>query len=203
MFKIKTNTRELSIRDDNEEMYFDMCLQALIRKETPLEKHSSLEQVEEATAYFLEKLQEEAKKITEQSYEDDAGDQEETDTEEASYPPPSRPVTSVDDDDQEVDMEKGKTFKGFVHIECEHCGEIISTCLKHGQRYFECKKCGQPTKMTTDNMRKVDLRCQCGNVSYYHTNRIDGMFEIDCINCGTPVAVEWNRKKKGYVTIGE
>jgi len=31
----------------------------------------------------------------------------------------------------------------------------------------------------------------------------DGMFEIDCINCGTPVAVEWNRKKKGYVTIGE
>ena len=94
-----------------------------------------------------------------------------------------------------------KAFKGFVHIECDHCGEYTSTCLKGWQRYFNCPKCGQRTALTEDNMRKVQIHCECGRSAFYHTNRFDGMFDIDCIECGAPVTVEWNSKKKEYHSI--
>ena len=35
------------------------------------------------------------------------------------------------------------------------------------------------------------------------TNLKENMFDINCFNCGNPVAVSWNEKKKIYDTIGE
>lgn len=102
---------------------------------------------------------------------------------------------------ENAERKRKKSFKGFVSIECEHCGTITNTCLKNWQTNFTCNSCKEKTPMTEDNMRKAVAFCKCGTEIHYHTNRADGMFDIECINCGNPVAVEWNNKKKCYVTM--
>ena len=100
---------------------------------------------------------------------------------------------------EEKQREEG--YKGFVHIECEHCGEIKSTSLRNYQTSFTCNSCRESTPMTRDNMRRIEMYCKCGKLSTYHTNRTDGMFDLECISCGNPVTVEWNSKKKAYFSL--
>lgn len=100
-------------------------------------------------------------------------------------------------------MAKGKLYKGFLHLQCDHCGDIFDTCLKQEQDSLRCRKCGHTIKLTRSNMQKADLHCECGKRMYYWTNRTGAMFDMTCIECGSPVAVEWHWKKKRYVTIKE
>lgn len=102
---------------------------------------------------------------------------------------------------ENAEKRRRKSFKGFVHIECEHCGQITSTCLKRWQTEFICNSCHEKTPMTDGNMRRVEVCCKCGTEISYYTNRVDGMFDIECINCGNPVTVEWNNKKKAYFSL--
>ncbi len=52
-------------------------------------------------------------------------------------------------------------------------------------------------------MRRLWANCECGNNASYLTNSVDGVFDINCIRCGAPAAVEWNSRKKCYMTIQE
>lgn len=65
---------------------------------------------------------------------------------------------------------------------------------------MSCEKCGckEPFK---EPLKQVWVYCECGNRSKYLTNRTEEMFDISCINCGTPVAVKYNEKKGIYETI--
>ena len=45
------------------------------------------------------------------------------------------------------------------------------------------------------------VNCDCGSTSRYKPNMIENMFDMDCLNCGQPVAVSWNEKKRVYETI--
>lgn len=93
-----------------------------------------------------------------------------------------------------------KKYTGFLHIKCPDCGNTVSFCSKTGVTGVSCEKCGckEPFK---EPLKQVWVYCECGNRSKYLTNRTEEMFDINCINCGTPVAVKYNEKKGIYETI--
>ncbi|MBR4934465.1 MAG: hypothetical protein IKZ01_01190 [Anaerotignum sp.] len=190
MFKIKTNTREFIIRDGDEEKLFDQCIKTLFQLEGCVLNNSKP---------VLNKTTRKPEPIVENR---DVLEAEEAPAAEEQVEEPVEHYDSGADVEYDEKPVREKRFKGFVHMECEHCGEIVSTCLKGYFLHYICNHCGQKTKMTDDNMRKVNMKCQCGKEFYYHTNRTDGMFDIECVNCGNPVTVEWNKKEKAYATIG-
>lgn len=93
--------------------------------------------------------------------------------------------------------EAGEVYKGFLYIKCEACGKIKGFCTK-GISGHTCT-CGHVTPLK--NLRPLHVNCQCGKSFKYLTNLEEEMFDIPCIECGNPVAVSWNPKKKLYQTI--
>ena len=45
---------------------------------------------------------------------------------------------------------------------------------------------------------KICARCECGSAYRYHTNIQDAAFDMPCLNCEAPVALEWNENKNRY-----
>lgn len=95
------------------------------------------------------------------------------------------------------ESETGEVYKGFLYIKCEACGKIKGFCTK-GISGHTCT-CGHVTPLK--NLRPLQVNCQCGRSFKYLTNLEDEMFDIPCVECGNPVAVSWNPKKKLYQTI--
>lgn len=92
-------------------------------------------------------------------------------------------------------------YKGFLYIKCQHCGEIKSFCSKKIIKSYRCSECGTETPLK--NLSHLWLNCECGRTSHYFTNMTEFAFDVNCIECGTPVAVKWNSWKKLYDTIRE
>lgn len=86
-------------------------------------------------------------------------------------------------------------YKGFLIVKCEHCGEEKGYCSKVPLRYHKCQ-CGESTKLT--GLRKVFIRCECGSSYKYQTNITDDHFTFNCLNCGSPVELQYNSKKNVY-----
>lgn len=59
-----------------------------------------------------------------------------------------------------------------------------------------CRECGGKTELK--NMRRVKIWCECGSAYRYHTNIQDAAFDMPCLNCEAPVALEWNENKNRY-----
>ena len=89
---------------------------------------------------------------------------------------------------------------GFLYIKCEHCGSERAYCQKAPSEYSICKRCGSRTYFT-EPLKQILVSCECGQRSRYLTNMTDDMFDIQCIDCGSPVAVKYNQKTKCYETI--
>lgn len=92
-------------------------------------------------------------------------------------------------------------FKGFMHITCSRCGRTKTFFAKEHIKKFFCKECDKETELCLEGMRKAYANCKCGNKAFYWTNSVEGEFDIACINCGAPVPVTWNSKKKCYETM--
>lgn len=92
-----------------------------------------------------------------------------------------------------------KSYRGFLYIKCQHCGEERGFCAKQPVSEYKCRTCGKVTPF--EELADLNVDCECGKHFYYHTNMTEYAFDVDCIECGTPVAVKWNKKKKMYVTI--
>ena len=96
-----------------------------------------------------------------------------------------------------------KTYRGFLYIRCDHCGERKAFCSKESISQYRCMKCGERTEL--EDMVELYTECECGKCAHYMTNMIDPEFDISCINCGNPVAVpvavSYNEKKKNYETM--
>lgn len=90
-------------------------------------------------------------------------------------------------------------YSGFLYVECEHCETVRGFCVKDKLSYYKCGKCGGKTELK--NMVKLYLNCECGCRSTYLTNLTDEAFDVNCIDCGAPVSVKYNAKKKCYETI--
>lgn len=90
-------------------------------------------------------------------------------------------------------------YTGFLHIRCEHCGKSKTFCTKHQLSYYGCKECGKKTDLK--DLKLAFINCECGGMARYLTNETAELIELNCINCGMPVALKYNAKKKLYETI--
>lgn len=94
---------------------------------------------------------------------------------------------------------KTKKYKGFLHVKCPFCGRIRSFCKRVPGSRIRCK-CGKSFELK--HMVPVWVKCECNGPAYrYLTNRNESMFDIECLSCGAPVCVEWNRKKRVYTRV--
>ena len=93
-------------------------------------------------------------------------------------------------------------YSGFMHIKCPECGAVKSFCMKQAADHYHCDSCKARSEFG-DHMVPLFVHCECGGRHKYVTNRDDKSFDIECLDCGAPVAVEWNDKKKVYATIRE
>ncbi len=89
-------------------------------------------------------------------------------------------------------------YGGFLYIKCPDCGKIKGFCAKTRLSNFRCE-CGSVTRL--ENLVPLYMNCECGRNSRYLTNMEEPAFDMICYDCGNPVAVEWNSKKRQYETI--
>jgi ribosomal protein S27E len=90
-------------------------------------------------------------------------------------------------------------YKGFLLIRCASCGHERAFYSRFAISWYKCSQCGEKTIL--GHLRELWTHCECGKRSYYLTNIEDDTAEVNCIDCGAPVACEWNEKKKCYQTI--
>lgn len=91
-----------------------------------------------------------------------------------------------------------KSYKGFLHIKCQECGKVKSFCAREPVSEYKCS-CGQKTPL--GDLADMNVDCECGRHSHYRTNMEEFLFDAECIKCGSPVTVKWNKKKKMYETV--
>ena len=91
-------------------------------------------------------------------------------------------------------------YRGFLLIRCEECGEVKGYCAKRETYSFRCK-CGHETPL--EKLRPMFVKCKCGKEFRYKTNLTDQRYTHTCLDCGSPVDLEVNRRGTAYVTIGE
>lgn len=126
-----------------------------------------------------------------------------------TFPEPvSVDVPAVDLDTQELPDDPDKDeypipvpegYSGFLYIKCEHCGQIHAFCAKHKLTYHKCPDCGNKTDL--EDLTPLFMQCECGKRSKYLTNMDEFAFDINCIECGSPVSVKYNSKRGTYETI--
>lgn len=117
--------------------------------------------------------------------------------------PPQEPIR---EEPEVAPMENNKNltleprgYTGFLHICCEHCGKTKTFCTKHQLSYYGCKECGKKTDLK--DLKGAFINCECGGTARYLTNETAELIELNCINCGMPVALKYNAKKELYETI--
>lgn len=118
------------------------------------------------------------------SDEETAGDEESEEDESAPDAPPP--------------VEEAKPYKGFMHIICEHCGDVHSFCAREPITQYRCTGCGKYTPL--HDLRRMFLNCECGKTSVYWTNATAQLVEMDCLHCKMPVTLERDKQGK-YVSL--
>lgn len=122
-------------------------------------------------------------------------------------PQPQKPVATYNKQSKPVmnphyarfDDAKPRGYKGFLAIKCEHCGNLKPFCAKNALNISYCRECGAGTELV--NLRKIDMFCKCGGHYHYQTNAEDAVITLECLNCGTPVDLEWNSHKSFYQSM--
>lgn len=89
-------------------------------------------------------------------------------------------------------------YGGFLYIKCPDCGKIKGFCAKARLSNFRCD-CGSVTRL--EHLVPLYLSCECGRNARYMTNMEEPAFDVVCYDCGSPVAVGWQPKRKQYETI--
>lgn len=90
-------------------------------------------------------------------------------------------------------------YKGCLLIHCERCGKVHPFAVKEPITEAYCKECHK--RIPLENLKPLWLNCECGKRIKYMTNHTYSVFDVDCIRCGAPVAVWWNKRKGLYETI--
>lgn len=104
----------------------------------------------------------------------------------------------IDSNSVEKENEKER-YKGFMYIKCEHCGKEKGFMSRNPISRYYCE-CGECTEFT-EELRRMYVNCECGQQSFYYTNKTEEMFDVECLECGNLVPIKYNDKKKIYETI--
>jgi len=89
-------------------------------------------------------------------------------------------------------------YKGFLLIKCQQCGKLKGFCAKTPINSYFCN-CGWETPLS--HLKVAIADCECGQHWIYRTNAEDNIIEVNCIECGNPIDMSYNPKKKVYATI--
>lgn len=89
---------------------------------------------------------------------------------------------------------------GFLHLRCPSCGSIRTFCAKQPISAYICRACDATSPLSS--LTRVRQICECGKASTYRTNLDEWYFDLPCIQCKSPVAMEYHPKKNCYETIG-
>lgn len=103
------------------------------------------------------------------------------------------------DEGSEVIPAKMK-YKGFMYVKCPECGALKGFYTKKESDHYHCDNCGARTDFKNP-LVLLWINCECGERFRYWTNMTDPAFDVSCLNCGAPVAVQWNEHKGLYETI--
>lgn len=90
-------------------------------------------------------------------------------------------------------------YSGFLYIECPECKESTGFYIWNEMSEYRCKACGH--KHELPELVPLSVKCQCGKSFPYMTNRTEPMFDVNCVECGCPVSVEYHDNTKSYETI--
>lgn len=91
-------------------------------------------------------------------------------------------------------------YRGFMYVKCLVCGSIKGFYSKKELDHYHCDNCGARTDFENP-LVLLWVNCECGERFRYWTNMADPAFDVNCLNCGAPVAVQWNEHKGLYETI--
>ncbi len=101
---------------------------------------------------------------------------------------------------KELSASASPKYKGFLRIKCPKCGKIKDFYMKKESDHYHCDDCGARTEFAKP-LVPLWVHCECGRRFRYLTNMTDPMFDINCLDCGAPVAVKWNENMQVYETI--
>lgn len=101
---------------------------------------------------------------------------------------------------EDLSKSSAPKYKGFAYIKCPICGKERGFCMKKESDHYHCDGCGSRS-VFDKSLVPLFINCECGKRFKYLTNMTDSMFDINCIGCGSPVAVKWNKDKRIYETI--
>lgn len=104
-----------------------------------------------------------------------------------------------DADAEDVPEVKEKLYKGFLLIRCSKCGQMHGFCAKTPIAQYQCRDCGGFTPL--HDLTSLQIRCKCGQRFKYRTNLQEDTFTYNCLTCGAPVDVAYNKKAHAYQTV--
>jgi phage FluMu protein Com len=102
----------------------------------------------------------------------------------------------------EKDSSAKASYRGFLYLKCPSCGEVRGFHAKTEISRYHCRGCGATSEIP-NNLVRLYVDCECGSKFKYLTNIEDAMFDIPCLNCESPVPVQFNLKDCSYKTIGK
>ena len=108
--------------------------------------------------------------------------------------------TELKELDEKLPSLDSPKYKGFLYIKCPVCGKERGLCMKKESDHYHCDGCGKQSEFEKP-LVPLWINCECGRRFKYLTNMTESMFDINCLDCGAPVAVKWNEDKQIYETI--
>ena len=102
-------------------------------------------------------------------------------------------------DRAEVEETTLKTYKGFLLIRCAQCGDLRGFCVKKPISSYRCAACGGETPL--HDLTSAHIRCKCGKSFKYRTNIEEDSITYNCLSCGAPVDLVYNKKARAYQTV--
>lgn len=90
------------------------------------------------------------------------------------------------------------SYTGFLYIKCEACGGTKGFFPRTPIKESRCD-CGHATPLK--DLKPLYVNCECGKSFKYMTNLTDDTATINCLECGSPVDLEYHGKKGVYETI--
>lgn len=105
-----------------------------------------------------------------------------------------------DEEPAAEDLDESMKYKGFLYIKCPECGMVKGFNMKYPSDHYHCDSCGARSEFK-DQLVPMWVNCECGGRFRYMTNMEEPIFDVNCLNCGAPVAIQWNEKKKIYETV--
>lgn len=100
----------------------------------------------------------------------------------------------------EIEDENQIKYKGFIYWKCNDCGEERGFCLKKESKGIHCINCGSD-HLFKEPLKPLYAQCECGKSFRYLTNMEEEIFDLPCLECGSPMSVRWNEKKKIYESM--